>query len=163
MDFFDERVLAALKDGKPRSFAALLGEVNFSHNTLQHHLDRLVARGLVVKEKTASKRLGRPKFAYHIPSTATKQVTAALQNPYETLVTLKFSSLKHVCRFEKGGYCKETKKCVWTSKLPPNPKITIITILHQLFNPPARVITEIAVRRFLLARSCRRSFYNSFL
>jgi DNA-binding Lrp family transcriptional regulator len=33
MDFFDERVLAALKDGKPRGFTALLSEVGFSHNT----------------------------------------------------------------------------------------------------------------------------------
>jgi predicted ArsR family transcriptional regulator len=110
MGFFDERVLTALKDGKPRSFTTLLGEVGFSHNTLQQHLDRLVSRRLVVKEKMASNSLGRPKFAYHVPSTATKQVTAALQNPYETLVTLQFTRLKHLCRFEKGGYCKETKK-----------------------------------------------------
>jgi predicted ArsR family transcriptional regulator len=110
MDFFDERVLAALKDGKPRSFTTLLGEVGFSHNTLQQHLDQLVARGLVVKEKMASNSLGRPKFAYHVPSTATKQVTAALQNPYETLITLQFTRLRHLCRFEKGGYCKEAKK-----------------------------------------------------
>jgi len=110
MDFFDERVLTALKDGKPRSFTTLLGEVGFSHNTLQQHLDRLVSRRLVVKEKMASNSLGRPKFAYHVPSTATKQVAAALQNPYETLVTLQFTRLRHVCRFEKGGYCKETKK-----------------------------------------------------
>ena len=110
MDFFDERVLTALKEGKPRSFTTLLGEVGFSHNTLQQHLDRLVSRRLVVKEKMASNSLGRPKFAYHVPSTATKQVAAALQNPYETLVTLQFTRLRHVCRFEKGGYCKETKK-----------------------------------------------------
>jgi predicted ArsR family transcriptional regulator len=110
MDFFDERVLAALKDGKPRSFTALLGEVGFSHNTLQQHLDRLAARGLVVKEKMASNSLGRPKFAYRVPSAAAKQVTAALQNPYETLVTLQFTRLRHLCRFEKGGYCKEAKK-----------------------------------------------------
>jgi len=110
MDFFDERVLAALKEGKPRSFTALLGEVGFSHNTLQQHLDRLDARGLVVKQKMASNSLGRPKFVYHVPSTAAKQVTAALQNPYETLVTLQFSRLRHLCRFEKGGYCKETRK-----------------------------------------------------
>jgi DNA-binding Lrp family transcriptional regulator len=32
MDFFDERVLAALKDGKPRSFTTLLDEVGFSQN-----------------------------------------------------------------------------------------------------------------------------------
>ena len=110
MDFFDERVLTALKDGKPRSFTTLLGEVGFSHNTLQQHLDRLDARGLVVKEKMALNSLGKPKIAYYVPSTATKQVAAALQNPYETLVTLQFTRLRHVCRFEKGGYCKETKK-----------------------------------------------------
>jgi len=110
MDFFDERVLAALKDGKPRSFTTLLGEVGFSHNTLQHHLDHLVARGIVVKEKMASNGLGRPKFAYHVPSRTTKQVTVALQDPHVELVALPFSRLRHVCRFEKGGYCKETKK-----------------------------------------------------
>jgi len=122
MDFFDERVLAALKDGKPRTFAALLGEVGFSHNTLQHHLDRLVARGLVVKEKMASNSLGRPKFAYHVPPTATKQVTAALQNPYETLVTLQFTRLRHLCRFEKGGYCKEAKKSCAPQNCPQTRK-----------------------------------------
>jgi predicted ArsR family transcriptional regulator len=110
MDFFDERVLAALKNGKPRSFKALLSEVEFSHNTLQQHLDQLDARGLIVKEKMASSGLGRPKFAYHVPSTATKQVTAALQNPYEALVTLQFTRLRHLCRFEKGGYCKEARR-----------------------------------------------------
>jgi predicted ArsR family transcriptional regulator len=122
MDFFDERVLAALKDGKPRSFTTLLDEVGFSHNTLQQHLDRLVARGLVVKEKMASNSLGRPKFAYHVPSTATKQVTTALQNPYETLVTLQFTRLRHLCRFEKGGYCKETKKSCAPQNCPQTRK-----------------------------------------
>ncbi|MCJ7429718.1 helix-turn-helix domain-containing protein [Candidatus Bathyarchaeota archaeon] len=122
MDFFDERVLAALKDGKPRSFTTLLGEVGFSHNTLQHHLDHLVARGLVVKEKMASNGLGRPKFAYHVPSTATKQVTAALQNPYEALVTLQFTRLRHLCRFEKGGYCKEAKKSCAPQNCPQTRK-----------------------------------------
>ena len=91
MDFFDERILTALQDGKPRSFTALLTEVGFSHNTLEQHLNLLISRQLVVKEKIASKSLGRPKFAYNIPPTATKQVNAALQNPYETLVTLQFS------------------------------------------------------------------------
>jgi hypothetical protein len=47
MNFFDERVLAALKDSKSRSFAALLNEVGFSHNTLQQHLERLTAKGIL--------------------------------------------------------------------------------------------------------------------
>ena len=122
MDFFDERILAALKDGKPRSFTALLGEVGFSHNTLQQHLDRLVARSLVVKEKMASSGLGRPKFAYYISSAAVKQVTAALENPHGTLVTLQFSRLRHVCRFEKGGYCKETRRSCGPQNCPQTRK-----------------------------------------
>jgi predicted ArsR family transcriptional regulator len=60
MDFFDERILATLKDRKPRDFNALLDEVGFTHNTLQQHLQRLTARGLVVKEKMASNNLGNP-------------------------------------------------------------------------------------------------------
>jgi DNA-binding HxlR family transcriptional regulator len=48
MNFFDECVLAAVKDGKPKDFAKLLEEVGFSHNTLQLHLERLTAIGLVV-------------------------------------------------------------------------------------------------------------------
>jgi len=47
MDLFDERILSTLKDRKPRSFATLLAEAGFSHNTLQQHLERLVARGFV--------------------------------------------------------------------------------------------------------------------
>jgi predicted ArsR family transcriptional regulator len=43
MGFFDERILAALKDSKPKSFTAFLGEVGFTHNTLQQHLQRLTA------------------------------------------------------------------------------------------------------------------------
>ena len=62
MDFFDECVLAVLKDGKHRGFTALLGEVGFSHNTLQQHLERLVAQGLIVREKTTSNSFGRPKI-----------------------------------------------------------------------------------------------------
>jgi len=75
MGFFDERVLATLEDGKPRSFTALLSEVGFSHNTLQQHLVRLMAQGLVVREKAAANSFGRPKFAYHVSSKTTKQVS----------------------------------------------------------------------------------------
>jgi predicted ArsR family transcriptional regulator len=110
MDFFDERILAALEDDKPRGFTALLGEVGFIHNTLQQHLHRLTARGLVVKERIASNNLGRPKFNYRVPSAAAKQVIAVLENPYEAFVILRFTRLRHVCSFEKGGHCKETRK-----------------------------------------------------
>jgi len=110
MDFFDQRVLAALKDGRPRSFAEILGQVGFSHNTLQRHLSGLIVEGLVLREKATLNSFGRPKFAYRVQPKTTKQVTATLEDPLAELVTINFSRLKHACRFEKGGYCKETRK-----------------------------------------------------
>jgi len=86
----------------------------------------------------ASTNLGRPKFTYHVSSTATKQVTAALENPNEALMALQLSRLRHVCRFEKGGHCKEAKKELQPSNLPPNQKIGVMTILHQFLEKPAR-------------------------
>ena len=110
MDFFDESILTALKNGNPKDFITLLNEVGFSHNTLQQHLNRLTAKGLVAREKPASNSFGRPKFAYHIPSRTVKQVNTALEDPQVELVAIAFSHLRHVCRFEKGGCCKETRK-----------------------------------------------------
>ena len=110
MDFFDERVLAALKDGKSKDFSALLGEVGFSHNTLLQHLNRLTARGLVMREKAMGANFGRPKFTYHVASKSAKQVAVGLNDPRVELVAVSFSRLKHLCRFEKGGRCKETRK-----------------------------------------------------
>ena len=110
MDFFDERVLAALKNGKSKDFGVLLSEVGFSHNTLQQHLRRLTDKGLVLREKAAGNNFGRPKFTYHVPSKAAKQVAVALNDPRVELVAVAFSRLRHVCRLEKGGRCKETRK-----------------------------------------------------
>jgi DNA-binding transcriptional ArsR family regulator len=110
MDFFDERVLAAVKDGESRSFTVLLSRVGFSHNTLQQHLRRLMSQGLVLREKETANGFGRPKFTYHIAYKAAKQVISALEDPNVELVAIPFSRIKHICRFEKGGYCKETKR-----------------------------------------------------
>jgi len=122
MDLFDERILAVLKDGKPRLFTQLLGEVGFSHNTLRLHLERLLVQGLVAKEKTLSSRLGRPKLAYHVPSRVRQQVSAALSDTSVEIVFLSFSRLKHLCRFEKGGYCKQVRKNCEAGNCPQIPK-----------------------------------------
>ena len=122
MDLFDERILSMLSDGKPRVFAQLLGEVRFSRNTLKLHLKRLTAQNLVVKEKTLSNGRGRPKYAYFISPKVRQQVSAALSDPSITIVTLPFSRLRHLCRFEKGGYCKEARKTCEASNCPQIPK-----------------------------------------
>jgi predicted transcriptional regulator len=107
---FDQHILTALKDGKPHGFTALQSQVGFSHNTLQQHLTRLVEKGLVIKEKDHTSGFGRPKYVYHVPLKTAKQVAAALEDPDVELVTVPFSRVKHICRFEKGGYCKEKRK-----------------------------------------------------
>ena len=101
------RCLARAKLG---SFTALLSEAGFSHNTLQQQSERLVAQGLIIRKKATADSFGRPKFVYHVPSRTVKQVTVAVEDPHVELVALPFSRLRHVCRFEKGGYCNETKK-----------------------------------------------------
>ena len=102
--------MTALEDGKPRVFIQLLDVTVISHNTLRLHLENLVSQGLVAREKTPVAGLGRPKFAYVIPQRVRHQVSAALSDPFIEIVSLPFSRLKHLCRFEKGGYCKQARK-----------------------------------------------------
>jgi predicted transcriptional regulator len=74
MDFFDECIFEALKDGRPRDFEQILRIIDFSHNTLRLHLGHLVERDLIVKKKSPSKRFGRPKYTYSIPSKLSRQL-----------------------------------------------------------------------------------------
>jgi predicted ArsR family transcriptional regulator len=110
MDFFDKCILSVLRDGRSRDFNQLLREVDFSHNTLRLHLRRLVDQGLVVKEKTPSKGLGRPRFTYSAPPKLHRQASRLFSDPFSEIVTLPFRKLRHLCRFEKGGYCKKVKR-----------------------------------------------------
>ena len=122
MDIFDEQILTMLNGGKPKVLAQLLDKVDFSRNTLKLHLKRLVSQGLVVKEKMPSNGKGRPKYAYSIPSRLRQQISVALSDPSVAIVSLPFSRLKHLCRFEKGGYCKAAKKTCEASNCPQIPK-----------------------------------------
>jgi len=122
MDIFDEQILTVLSDGKPKVLAQLLDKVDFSRNTVKLHLKRLVSQGLVVKEKTPSNGKGRPKYAYSIPPRLRQQVSAALSDPSITVVCLPFSRLRHICRFEKGGYCKQARKNCSRENCPQIPK-----------------------------------------
>jgi predicted ArsR family transcriptional regulator len=102
MDPFDERILKVLSDGKKRSFHQLLGEVGFSHNTLRLHLESLVDRGLALKEKMPRRGHGRPMFTYSLSPSLKRQIIRMLSEPYMEFVSVPFSKLKHLCRFEKG-------------------------------------------------------------
>jgi DNA-binding Lrp family transcriptional regulator len=60
MDLFDECILKVLGDCGKRSFSELSSIVGFSHNTLRLHLEGLVDRGLLLKEKMPRKAMGDP-------------------------------------------------------------------------------------------------------
>jgi len=108
MDLFDRRILAALKDGKPRELGQLLSGVSFSHNTLRLHLAHLEEQGLVLRQKRPREGPGRPVFTYSLPQGA-RQASSVLVDPYSELVVLTFEKLQHLCRHEKGRYCKEVR------------------------------------------------------
>ena len=114
--------MAVLSDGKPRVFAQLPDEVGFSRNTLKLRLKRLVAQSLVMKEKTVSNGRGRPKYTYFLSPRARQQVSAALSDSSITIVTLPFSRIRHLCRFEKGGYCKQIRNRCDVGSCPQIPR-----------------------------------------
>ena len=108
MDPFDTAILNILRDGKPREFQQILDSVKFSHNTLRHHLDSLAEQRLISKEKHPVKGRGRPRLVYSIPL-GTGKARAVLPSPIIGVVSLSFSKLSQVCRFEKGGFCKKIR------------------------------------------------------
>jgi len=106
MDPFNERILWVLRDGRPRNFLQLMGEIGFSHNTLRLHLSTLVEAGLVTREKMPVKGPGRPKFVYFIPQGIGRQHHQPLWGSTQ-IVTLPFVRLKFLCQLQKDGRCSE--------------------------------------------------------
>jgi len=110
MDLFDRQILTVLRDGKSWELRQILQEVGFSHNTLRLHLASLERQGMVVRAKTPKNGPGRPIFIYSLPSSVRQRVDQIITDPYTTIVSLTFQKLRHLCRYEKGGYCKKLRK-----------------------------------------------------
>ena len=112
MDSFDRQILAVLKDGKSTDFHQILKEVRFSHNTLGLHPTSLEREGTIVKAETAKNGPERPSFTYALPPNTRQRVDLVVTELQTTIVSLTFQKLRHLCRFEKGGYCKRIRnKC----------------------------------------------------
>jgi len=109
MGSFDQLVLDALKDGSRKSFKEILAKGGLSHNTLKHYLRCLMDQGLVLRTENVKKRRGRPEYGYYLTPKLRKHLDLTVTDPYTSLVTLKFSELRQVCRHSKGGFCKARK------------------------------------------------------
>jgi hypothetical protein len=51
-----------------------------------------------------------------------RQIIRMLSEPYIEFVSFPFSKLRHLCRFEKGGYCKKIRAVCEAKKCPKIPK-----------------------------------------
>jgi hypothetical protein len=110
MGFFDGRILNVLKDGKPRVFNQVLNDVRFSRNTLRLHLDFLVDQGFMVKEKSHLRDMEDQHSPIPFLLKLSVKFPSPLSDPFTEVVSITFSRLRHLCSFEKGGYCKNIKK-----------------------------------------------------
>jgi predicted ArsR family transcriptional regulator len=113
MDSFDRQILAVLKDGTSVDFHQILQKATFSHNTLRLHLASLEREGIFMRAETAKNSPGRPGFTYTLPPSIRQRVDLVVTESQTTIVSLTFQKLRHLCRYEKGAYCKKTRsKCV---------------------------------------------------
>jgi len=84
---------------------------------LRLHLNALADRGLIIKEKMPEKGRGRPRFTYSMPRGPRRQASNILLDPAEA-VTLTFLKLRRLCRLQRGGRCRETKKVCEAQNYP---------------------------------------------
>jgi predicted ArsR family transcriptional regulator len=99
------RDIEPLEDGTSSNFTQILDTVFFSHNTLRLHLNSMVEKGLIIREKSPSKCRGRPSYLYR----ASAEALASASGAPGGVVTLNFSDLKRLCRYQRGGRCRETR------------------------------------------------------
>jgi predicted ArsR family transcriptional regulator len=91
------------------TFNQIMHKIDFTHNTLQQNLEKLLDKGLVERRKQPTKSPGRPTYVYKIPDDLKGRLLSTLMNPKGSRVVLSFNVLRRMCRHEKGGYCKEIR------------------------------------------------------
>jgi len=117
MDPIDEKIMNLLRDDKPKEFEQLLSKLGHSHNTLRIHLDSLAERGTIVKDKRPADGRGRPRLTYSA-SPGFVGVAVTRLNQSTGVVSLSFSRLSQICRFEKGGFCKKLRGSCYARDCP---------------------------------------------
>lgn len=64
----EDRVLRALLTRGDRTVRDLVAECGITATAVRHHLQRLMARGLVARREERSGARGRPRYVYYVPS-----------------------------------------------------------------------------------------------
>ena len=111
MDWACRSLVEILKVENDLSLSQIVEKSGFARQTVHNHLKHLVAAGILSCQAAKSKR-GRPIMIYHRSKHHIEVIEEA------DVVRLTFQKLKHVCRFEKGGWCKELKNKCAPEKCP---------------------------------------------
>ena len=110
MDSVDKRILTVLRDGKPWDFHQFLREAGFSQNTLRLHPTSLKRQSFILETKNHEESPGSPGLMYSLPPEIQNRVALTLTNPYTNIVSPTLQKPRHLCRFEKGGPCKNLRR-----------------------------------------------------
>ena len=108
MDELDETILAALIDGKPRSLHQLLKKMG----PLPQHPEappRQPGGPGTRDEGKSSEKVPEGRVSPTLFVLERGVVLGPLSEVDVGVVTLPFSRLGQVCRFEKGGFCKKIR------------------------------------------------------
>jgi predicted ArsR family transcriptional regulator len=82
------------------SLEQIMDRPGFARQMVHNHLRHLVMAGIVSKEALRRGR-DRPTVLYRL----SKRMVEGFEPP--DVVSLTFQKLRHVCRFEKSGWCKK--------------------------------------------------------
>jgi len=89
----------------------LLEDTGLAGSTPSDHLRRLLGDGLLVR--------GRPRFTYRLPRGLAQ---AARMGKALDIVGIAFQGLRCICRYEKGGFCKESESRIRLKTAPKSSK-----------------------------------------
>ncbi len=100
-----------IEDEGKMSLNDVIRESGLARQTVYTNLKNLVRSGFLSRKSIVTGR-GRPTILYYRTQKPINSIKV------ENAVTITFQKLKHACRFEKGGFCKE-KKCHCSPTLCP--------------------------------------------
>lgn len=126
MDLHCQKILKTFHGNMQRGYCLedIIHTTHMARQTVFNHLKHLLDSGLITREPSKQQielwenpKRGRPTILYRKagaekPKEAISQQIKPKPVNRTGLVYLDFNKLKHACRFEKGGNCKEKReKC----------------------------------------------------
>jgi len=103
-EFLAQRVASILQGAEGKTLEEMIRALGVSKVSALKWLKSLESDGLVYRTQLMrAGRRGRPRSLYH----PTKNLKKFMHgSPTGSVVTLDFTTLKSMCRYEKGGMCK---------------------------------------------------------